>query len=150
MKSTIVLLLALAILPFASAAPKKPDPAPPEAPAKEQKATKEKKPAENPEETRAAAKKQADTLTPAQKTKLLELLNKGESKAIEEINGIGAKRAAAIIAKRPYTAVEDLAFVDDIGAKTFANVITFGKGEQPAPVKKEKSDTTEKKVPAKN
>ncbi len=149
MKKSILLAIATAILPIAYAAPKKTETK--EAPAKEEKATKEKKPAspENSNEaTLAAAKKQTDTLTASQKTKLLELLNKGDTKAIQEINGIGEKRATTIISKRPYSTVEDLALVDDIGEKTFTNVIVFGKGEQPAPVKKEKP-AAEEKAPAK-
>ncbi|HVJ46122.1 MAG TPA: helix-hairpin-helix domain-containing protein [Luteolibacter sp.] len=146
MKKSILLLFAAALLPIANAAPKKTETK--ETPATEEKATKEKKPADPAkadEAILAAAKKQTDTLSSAQKTKLLDLLNKGDTKALGEINGIGEKRAATIIAKRPYSTVEDLALVDDIGEKTFTNVVTFGKGEQPAPVKKEKPAAEEKK-----
>lgn len=151
MKKSIALLFAISLLPFASAAPKKTSDSK-ETPAKEEKATKEKKsadPAAANAATLAAAKKQTDTLTASQKTKLLELLNKGDTKALQEINGIGEKRATTIIAKRPYSTVEDLALVDDVGEKTFSNVIVFGKGEQPAPVKKEKPAAEEKKEPTK-
>jgi DNA uptake protein ComE-like DNA-binding protein len=150
MKKSILLLLATALLPIATAAPEKTGAK--ETPAKEEKTAKEKKPAD-PAKTNeailAAAKKQTDTLSSAQKTQLLELLNKGDTKALGEINGIGTKRAATIIAKRPYATVEDLALVDDIGTKTFTNVIIFGKGEQPAPVKKEKPAAAEKQEPTK-
>ena len=95
----------------------------------------------------ADAKKQAESLSPEQSAKLLELLNKGDAKSIEAIKGIGPKRSQAIIAKRPYKTVDELAKVDDLGTKTFGDVITFAKGQQVEAVKKpaaKKTESTEK------
>ena len=113
----------------------------------------EKKPAAKPgelsdadKELLAGAKKQADTLTASQKSKLLDLVNKGDEKAIQEINGLGEVKAKAIIAKRPFTAVEDVVMVDGIGEGTFGNIITFAKGEQ---AKEEPKKEEKKAAPAK-
>ena len=92
------------------------------------------------DETRlAAAREQAGSLSAEQNSKLLALVNKGEAKSIEEIKGIGPKRSANIIAKRPYAKVEDLSKV--VGEKTFSEIITFAQGKQ-AP----KKEATSKKA----
>lgn len=164
MKKTILFALSLGLLsPVLHAEPKKPaaeaaEMKKAEKPAKETKkaapkADKEKKAADKPGELsesdkalQASAKKQADTLTPTQTTKLLELVNKGDAKALQEINGVGEKRAKNIIAKRPFTNVEDIVMVDDIGEGTFKDIIVFAKGEQPKEVKKEEMKKAEPKA----
>lgn len=82
------------------------------------------------EEVRAAAKAQADLLSDKQKAALLRLLNQGEAGELQEIKGVGKKRAEEIIAKRPYAKIEDVALLGDIGEKTYGSIISFGKGEQ--------------------
>lgn len=134
------------------AAPKGSAPEPKKTPAKEEKTSVEKKPSQGrtDEQILADAKKLTDTLTPTQKSKLLELLNNGDAKALQEINGVGEKRAQGIIAKRPHAAVDSVALVDDIGEKTFANIVAYGKGEQLVPEKKPAPKTEDaKKEPAK-
>ena len=120
---------------------------------KKAEAKPEKKPAAKPgelsdsdKELQADAKKQADTLTASQKSKLLDLVNKGDEKAIQEINGLGEVKAKSFIAKRPFTAVEDVVMVDGIGIGTFGNIITFAKGEQ---AKEEPKKEEKKAAPAK-
>lgn len=136
MKPTILLALALGFLaPFSNAEMKKPE-------VTETKTTdkKPRDPAQTAEAKLAAAKKQADTLTPEQSSKLLELVNKGDSKAIGEVKGIGPKLSGVLIAKRPYSKVEELINVDGIGEGKFKDIIAFAKGQQapaPTPAKKE-------------
>lgn len=153
MKITTILAAVFGIsISFAAAAPKGTTPEPKKTPAKEEKASTEKKPSQGrtDEQILADAKKLTDTLTPTQKTKLLELLNKGDVKALQEINGVGEKRAQGIIAKRPYATVDGVALVDDVGEKTFANIVAYGKGEQPVPEKKPAPKAEEgKKEPTK-
>ena len=81
-------------------------------------------------ELMAAAKKEADALTPAQRTKLMDLLNKGDAGQLEAVEGIGEVRAKNIIAKRPFKKPEDAAMVDGIGIETFKNLVAAAK---PAP-----------------
>lgn len=67
------------------------------------------------------AKKQAEKLMPAQRTRLLDLVNKGDAKSMQEIDGVGGGKAANVIKDRPYTSVEDIIMVDGIGLKTSSN-----------------------------
>ena len=149
MKKSLIAALSLSLLsPFVLAEPKKPTPEPagkpaaakPEAKKEEPKAAKKpvKKTMAKPEELSESdkalvesAKKQAEKLTPAQRTKLLDLVNKGDTKAVQEIDGVGEGKAANIIKDRPYTSVEDIIMVDGIGESTFENIIKFAKGQQP-------------------
>lgn len=129
MKKSILIALALAcFVPGLQAEMKKA-----EAPAT--KTTTEKKPrdpAAAAEARIAAAGKQAEGLSPDQSAKLLELVNKGDSKAIGEVKGIGPKLAGSIIAKRPYSKVEELVKVDGIGESKFNDILAFAKGQQTA------------------
>lgn len=86
---------------------------------------------ESDKELLASAKKMSATLTPAQRTKLMDLVNKGDTKAIQEIDGVGEGKAGNIIKDRPYTNAEDIIMVDGIGESTFEKIIKFAKGEQP-------------------
>lgn len=88
-------------------------------------------PKESAESRLAALKKEAAALTPDQTSKFLQLLNQGDDKGLQEIKGIGKARSAAIIAKRPYATVEDLAKVESINSSAYPAIITFAKGEQP-------------------
>ena len=149
MKKSLIAALSLSLLsPFVFAEPKKPAPEPtakpaaakPEAKKEDPKVAKKpvKKTMEKPEELSESdkalvesAKKQSEKLTPAQRTKLLDLVNKGDTKAVQEIDGVGEGKAANIIKDRPYTSVEDIIMVDGIGESTFEKIIKFAKGQQP-------------------
>jgi DNA uptake protein ComE-like DNA-binding protein len=115
----------------------------PEKKTKEATADKKKEPSAADKQLMAEAKKVADSLTDAQRAQLLDLLNKGDDKALEAVEGIGAVRAKNIIAKRPYTKVEDVAMVDGIGIATFKNLAAT---VNPA-AKTEKPKTTKEKAP---
>ena len=166
MKKSLIAALSLSLLsPFVLAEPKKPAPEPagkpaaakPEAKKEEPKAAKKpvKKTMAKPEELSESdkalvesAKKLADKLTPAQRTKLLDLVNKGDTKAVQEIDGVGEGKAANIIKDRPYTSVEDIIMVDGIGESTFENIIKFAKGQQPKEeVKPEPKKTVKPEAP---
>ena len=125
------------------------DTAKPEKKAKETAADKKKvtKPEELSDSDKALmadAKKEADALTPAQSTKLLDLVNKGTAKELEAVDGIGEVRAKGIIAKRPFAKAEDVAMVDGIGIETFKNLCTSVKGGAKPAVEKPAKATTEK------
>lgn len=136
MKKSILIALALAcFVPGLQAEMKKTE-------APETKATTDKKPrnpAATAESRMAAAGKQAESLSAEQTTKLLELVNKGDSKAIGEVKGIGPKLAGSIIAKRPYSKVEELVKVDGIGESKFNDILAFAKGQQPAATAKKET-----------
>ena len=125
------------------------DAAKPEKKAKETAADKKKvtKPEELSDSDKALmadAKKEADALTPAQSTKLLDLVNKGTAKELEAVDGIGEVRAKGIIAKRPFAKAEDVAMVDGIGIETFKNLCASAKGVAKPAVEKPAKATTEK------
>ncbi len=76
------------------------------------------------------AAKEAAKLTAAQNTKLLKLLNTGDSAALQQIDGLGEAKAGNVMKKRPYAKVEDAVMVDGIGESTFSNMVSWAKGDQ--------------------
>lgn len=148
MKTLLPLVLAFGLIMPLAHAQKKTEPAKEKPAATDTKKTEikqEAKPAELSDADKALladAKKEADALTPAQRTKLMELLNKGDTKALEAVEGIGEVRAKSIIAKRPYAKAEDAAMVDGIGIETFKNLCASvkpgAKTEKPAAKETEK------------
>jgi DNA uptake protein ComE-like DNA-binding protein len=150
MKKLLTITLACGLLLPAAYAQKKTDTA------KEKPAAAETKPAasgkkkETPpaevndpdKELVAAAKKEADALTPTQQAKLMEMLNKADAKTLEAVEGIGEVRAKAIIKKRPFAKAEDAARVDGVGIETFKNLCASvkpaAKTEKPAAKETEK------------
>ncbi len=114
-------------------------------------ATKKTKPAhlsDADKERVAEAKKEADALTPAQRKKLLGLLNSADAKTLEAVEGIGAGRAKNLIEKRPYAHPEDAVLAEDIGIETFkqlcASVKPAAKTEKTKEV--EKTDKAREKT----
>lgn len=85
----------------------------------------------------------AKTLTAPQKTKLLDILNKGDDKALQSLPGIGDVRAKSIVAARPIADPVDLVKVDGIGDATLAEIVAHAKAGFPVA---EKKDTAEHKV----
>ncbi len=118
-----------------------------EAPAKKKAATAEAKVKEPSAEAVAAAK----TLTPLQKTKLLDVINKGDDKAVESLPGIGPARAKAIMKARPFADPVDLVKVDGIGDATLKEIVAHAKAGFPVAEKakaepKKKAKAAEKKT----
>ena len=124
---------------------KKPEPKTKEATTDKKKVTKPAELSESDKALLADAKKEADALTPTQHTKLMELLNKGDAKSLEAVDGIGEVRAKNIIAKRPFAKAEDAAMVDGVGIETFKNLCASVKGE----AKPAKPVTEKPKAPVK-
>lgn len=88
----------------------------------------------------AHAQKLSANLTEAQSKKLLDLLNTGDDKAVQEIPGIGEVKSKAIKKARPYKSVADLIMVEGVGEITFDDIVKWAKegmkaeaaGEKPA------------------
>ncbi|MDZ4402087.1 hypothetical protein [Prosthecobacter sp.] len=143
MKTFVYLLSILAFslsLSAAETAPKKKSPAKPKAPA-----TEEAKPS-------AKVEAVAKTLTPSQRTKLLDLLNEGDDKALMTIPNVGETRAAAIKKARPFADVTNVMKVEGIGEATFAEMVAHAKAGFPQPEKAEAKEepAPKKKAPAKS
>lgn len=92
----------------------------------------------------AASQKAADSLTSAQSTKLLEILNKGEDKELTSLPGIGATRAAAVKKARPLKTATDLLSVEGIGEATFEQIVAHAKAGFPAESAEKKPATPAK------
>lgn len=142
MKTLVSLLTILALslsLIAAETTPKKKSPAKPKAPA-----TEEAKPS-------AKVEAVAKTLTPSQRTKLLDLLNEGDDKALMTIPNVGETRAAAIKKARPFADVTNVMKVEGVGEATFAEMVAHAKAGFPKPEKKEAKEepAPKKKAPAK-
>ncbi len=142
MKTLVSLLTILALslsLIAAETTPKKKSPAKPKAPA-----TEEAKPS-------AKVEAVAKTLTPSQRTKLLDLLNEGDDKALMTIPNVGETRAAAIKKARPFADVTNVMKVEGVGEATFAEMVAHAKAGFPQPEKKEAKEepAPKKKAPAK-
>lgn len=73
----------------------------------------------------------AKMLTPAERLKLLSILNEGDDQALQSLPGIGATRAAAIKKARHLTDPVDLVKVEGIGDQTFVDIITHAKAGFP-------------------
>lgn len=141
MKTFISLLsiLALAFTVNAAEAPAKKKAAPKKAPAAE-----EAKPS-------AKVEAIAKTLTASRRTKLLNLLNEGDEKALMAIPGIGETRAAAIKKARPFADVTGVMKVEGVGDTTFAEMVAHAKAGFPEKKEaaKPEAETEKKKAPAK-
>jgi len=75
------------------------------------------------------AKKSSEKLSAGQKSKLMDLLNKGDDKALNDIPGVGPIKANHIKKARPLKSLDDLILVDGIGEKTFDEIITWAAGD---------------------
>lgn len=121
-----------------------------DAPAKK-KAAPKKAPAA--EEAKPSAKVEAiaKTLTAAQRTKLLNVLNEGDEKSLMAIPGVGETRAAAIKKARPFADVTGVMKVEGVGDTTFAEMVAHAKAGFPdkKEAAKPEGETEKKKAPAK-
>jgi DNA uptake protein ComE-like DNA-binding protein len=132
MKKLVTFLSILALgfsLSAAETAPKKEDAAKPKAPAGE---------AAKPS---AKAEALAATLTAEQRSKLLDIFNKGDDAALTALPGVGEVRAKAIVAVRPIADVTGVLAAKGIGEGIFAQMVSYAKAgftkpEKKAPAKK--------------
>ena len=74
-----------------------------------------------------AAKQAASKLTATQKTKMLTLLNEGDSSELEAIRGIGKSRAAALAKARPFKSVEQLVNIKGVGNAVYSGLLAHAK-----------------------
>ena len=74
-----------------------------------------------------AAKQSANKLTTTQKTKMLALLNKGDSSELEAIRGIGKSRATALTKARPFKSVEQLVNIKGVGDAVYSGLLAHAK-----------------------
>ena len=74
-----------------------------------------------------AATQAAKKLTPTQKTKMLALLNEGDSSALQAIRGIGKSRASALAKARPFKSVAQLVNVRGIGQAVYSDLLAHAK-----------------------
>ncbi len=74
----------------------------------------------------------AKTLTPAERTRLLGILNEGDGSALQSLPNIGETRAGAIKKARPIIDPVDLVKVEGIGDQTFVDIIAHAKSGFPA------------------
>ena len=86
---------------------------------------------------KAEAEKIAKELTPTQKTKLMEIINKGDEAALIALPGIGATRAAAIQKARPIAQPADLVDLEGIGLSTLSGFVAHAKAGFPTAAKGE-------------
>ncbi len=77
-------------------------------------------------EQRQAKEKIAD-LTTTQKSKMLVLLNEGDTEQLASIKGISTTRANAIEKARPFSSIDEIVLVRGIGETTFAEVIAHAR-----------------------
>ena len=145
MKYIITVLLLLGVALPTMAAEKK-------SAAKKKPAAAEKKAAPAEDKPSSKSEAEAKTLTAAQKTKLMKVINEGDDKALVAIPGVGETRAAAIKKARPVADVLDLLKIDGIGEGTFSEIIAYAKAGMPeaakkadAPAEKPKAKSTKKK-----
>jgi len=128
-----------------------------DAPAKK-KAPSKKAPTTEAAKPSAKVEAIAKTLTPTQRTKLLNVLNEGDEKALTNLPGIGDVRAKAVSKARPFSDVTDVVRVEGVGETTFAEMVAHAKAgfpqaekkEAPATEKKKKANPAKKKAKAKS
>ncbi|MCP5540923.1 MAG: helix-hairpin-helix domain-containing protein [Akkermansiaceae bacterium] len=82
----------------------------------------------------------AKALTTSQKSKLMDLLNKGDDKALASLPGIGETKAAAIKKARPLKSPDELIGIEGIGLGTLEDIVKHAKAGFPEP----KADTGKK------
>jgi DNA uptake protein ComE-like DNA-binding protein len=95
-------------------------------------------------------------LSPTQRAKLLEILNKGDDSALTGLPGIGESRVAAIKKARPFATPADLINVKGIGSAGLADIVAHAKAgfpektKQLEPPKKAKASETKEDGTAKS
>jgi DNA uptake protein ComE-like DNA-binding protein len=100
-----------------------------------------------PSEAPTAARKAVEPLAPAEKTRLLKLLNEGDSAVLTALPGIGESRAAAIQKARPFADPAELAGVDGVGLATLKGLVAHAKAGFPSAVASTKEPAKEAAAP---
>jgi hypothetical protein len=143
----VVLFLALMTLPTLPALAAEKAPAD-----KSTKAEKPKKEEGKAEKTADKSKDEAEVITkalsPTQRTKLMEIINKGDDSALSGLPGIGASRVAAIKKARPFESPADLLSVKGIGSAGLADIVAHAKAGFPETTKQ--AESAKKEAPTKD
>ena len=101
------------------------------------KSSVQSKTTETASKTGSTAKEVGKELTASQRTKLMDILNKGDEAALTSLPGVGPARAKAIVKARPLQDLEALLAVDGMGEATVADLVTHAKAGFPVKEKKE-------------
>jgi DNA uptake protein ComE-like DNA-binding protein len=139
--SLLMLGLAVPVMAAEDTAPKKEK----DAAKTEAKPKAGKSKSKGPQAPSAADKALAESLSAAQKTKLMGLLNTGDDKELGTLPGVGLVRATAIKTARPLKEPTDLLNVTGIGPATYKNIINYAKADFVAPPPKTKGAAKKKK-----
>ena len=83
-------------------------------------------------------------LSSSQRSKLMEILNKGDEAALTSLPGVGATRAKAIVKARPLKDLAALQSVDGMGEATVSDIVAHAKAGFPEAEKKEASTSKPK------
>lgn len=73
----------------------------------------------------------AQMLTPTQRMKLLDLLNKGRDDSLRSLPGVGETRLAAIKQARPFNDITEVTQVPGVGEGTFIEFVKHAKAGFP-------------------
>lgn len=73
----------------------------------------------------------AQMLTPTQRMKLLDLLNKGRDESLRSLPGVGETRLAAIKQARPFDDITEVTQVPGVGEGTFIDFVKHAKAGFP-------------------
>lgn len=73
----------------------------------------------------------AQMLTPTQRMKLLDLLNKGRDDTLRSLPGVGETRLAAIKQARPFNDITEVTQVPGVGEGTFIDFVKHAKSGFP-------------------
>jgi hypothetical protein len=73
----------------------------------------------------------AQMLTPTQRMKLLDLLNKGRDDSLRSLPGVGETRLAAIKQARPFNDITEVTKVPGVGEGTFIDFVKHAKAGFP-------------------
>lgn len=73
----------------------------------------------------------AQMLTPTQRMKLLDLLNKGRDDSLRSLPGVGETRLEAIKKVRPFNDITEVTRVPGVGEGTFIDIVKHAKAGFP-------------------
>lgn len=79
-------------------------------------------------------------LTSSANSKLMDIVNNGDEKALTSLPGVGAAKAAAIKKGRPFTSPAELINVEGVGTGILEGIVKHAKAGFPEPEKKPESE----------
>lgn len=79
----------------------------------------------------------AQMLSQAQRSRLLDLLNKGRDDSLRALPGVGKSRLAAIKSARPYNDITEITLIPGVGEGTFIDLVKHARAGFPKKPAKE-------------